>query len=571
MSQLYIGYQTLSQCSYLLKQKIYQELEVLSHRNGDARTGAACWELCVCFFAGFGVEKDLDASRAWLAEAAKRGVEGARAFYYRLHLAMGFDAKMSVETPGPTTDDHIPTTIISQWLFEATTSGYVDVLPDLRLLNEQRYLVARDMISQNLGEAAQTNDSSLAASFELIDHTAMTSDDRRLANEVTMAAATGQLTMLKQLVESEPQSINFQNENGDTALILAARCRRFPELDFLLNQQVIDGSICNWQQQNSLHFLEIFTNEEIKNLVPRFIASGANHDQEAASPELAYGSAPDLKPRIRADPILQAVMGNNTFLLQQLLEAIHSYSLGRLKCRVCESGSRYRKMVAMAIMLHNVASVELLRKHREEYMREESSSIAAIEVWSDQELLPVWQLALRGRPSSVVDLPESFCRALSHGFDSSKSLCETLQMLWRQSAPSKSVLYCQLQQSVIVGNIEAIDYIMDEARDRGFQRNWWWAAQELAQWPVFLSIRLGFRDVFEKLWSIGKEVINGLPVEACSVASCRCCREPFDYSTLGSILAWVFQWPKHKMHRINLSQLGLSFATTAGHQDEFFV
>ena len=35
-------------------------------------------------------------------------------------------------------------------------------------------------------------------------------------------------------------------------LILAARCKEFPELDFLLNFQDIDGDICNWQQQNPL-------------------------------------------------------------------------------------------------------------------------------------------------------------------------------------------------------------------------------------------------------------------------------------------------------------------------------
>ncbi len=428
----------------------------------DARTDAACWELCICFFAGFGVGKDLGASCTWLAEAARRGVKGAQAFYYRLHLAMGINPDASVRALVPGTDD--PIEPLSQWLFEAATSGYIDILHDLRVLDEQRYLAARAAISHKLGVAVQSEDSSPMASFEPSNDTTMTSDDLPLAREVTIAAATGQLADLKRLVSSTPHSINFQNENGNTSLIIAARCNRFPVLDFLLDQPDIDGSICNWQQQNPLHFLEYFTEEEIENLVPRLISSRASHDQEAASPELVYGNAPNLRPRIRADPVLQAVLGNNTFLLEQLLEAIHSATFGQLKCRVCESGSRYRKMMAMAIMLHNVASVKLLQLHRHRYNTEETLNIDEMEVWTDQELLPVWQLALRGLPSSVVDLPESFSRALSHGAESSTSLRDTLQVLWRQNAPSRKVLYTQLQHSVVEGNVEAIQYIMDKGK-----------------------------------------------------------------------------------------------------------
>ena len=478
---------------------------------------------------------------------------------------MGVDPKATMRALGSSTDD--PATILSQWIFEAATSGYFDTLSDLRFLDQQKYLAAREILSERLADVAETYDTSQTASHEIADHAAMGADDLSLAREITKAAATGQMARLKHILVSTPHSINMQNENKDTALILAARCKKFPELDFLLNCQDIDGSICNWQRQNPLHHLAMFTEEEIKQLVPRLISSKASHDQEAASPESVYGSAFGLKPRIRADPLCQAVLENNNFLLQFLLDTIHSSTSGptsdRLKCRVCESGSRYRKMMAMAVILHNFAAVELLQEHRRTNNAEDGAQLNEIEVWFGPELLPVWQLALQGCPASIVDLPESFYRALSHGSDCSMSLRKTLQLLWQKKSSSIPLLFHQLQQSVIDGNAETIDYIMEEGKACGFKSSWWWNTHDLAQWPVFLSIRLGFRDIFEKLWSIDPEMINRPGSEICSVPNCRSCRNPFKLPVIGR--------PRRKVHDINLSQLALSYAASAAHQDKFFV
>ena len=121
---------------------------------------------------------------------------------------------------GSSTDD--PATILSQWIFESATSGYFDTLFDLRLLDKQKYLAARGIISERLADVAETYDRSQMASHELADHTAMGADDLSLAREITKAAATSQMARLKHVLVSTPHSINMQNENGDTALCRSA-------------------------------------------------------------------------------------------------------------------------------------------------------------------------------------------------------------------------------------------------------------------------------------------------------------------------------------------------------------
>ena len=213
-----VGYRELLRCSHLLKEKIVQELEIIAGSTNETRSSAACWELCICYFDGFGVIKDVPSSCAWLAEAAKRGVLGARAYYYRLHRAMGVDPHATLQTISNNPD----VDLILDWVLEAVSFGYLDVLPDLELLDKHKYKQARELVSQKFGESTKIYDEDQTVLLECTEFSPGTPEELALAIEITQAAVKGQVAKLNSLLDETPRAINFQDENGDTALICAA-------------------------------------------------------------------------------------------------------------------------------------------------------------------------------------------------------------------------------------------------------------------------------------------------------------------------------------------------------------
>ncbi|KAH0541251.1 hypothetical protein FGG08_004256 [Glutinoglossum americanum] len=579
-TQLFIGYQTLSRCSYLLKEKIVQDLHTLALNQADPRKPAACWELSVCYFVGFGIKRDFKNSCHWLAEAAKQGVTGAQAFFLRMHKAMDMDLyeTLRAHRQEPSADSAPETTpssdadVISQWLFDAVESGYSEILPDLQLQDPERYKAAREILSIRLATEVPMDAHGLSLVMEVSDPTLASSASSPITQRIAAAAASCDLPLLQRLANEVPESINFQDESGNTALIHAARCGRYEVLDLLLDQPNADASICNLGQQTALHFLSIFTDQEIENLVPRLIDSKADIDQETAlHVSSSWGEAPDLKPRIRCCPLLQAILCNSLVLLKSLLIALHPPASGPMRCRVCETGSRYRKMVAIAIMLHRSEMVEALLEHLRVNAAGKGTDLNLIEVWYNQELLPVWKLTIRGLPVGVADLPESFCRALSYGKDGVAALHKTLEILWRFEDAFLPKAYNQLQQAAVSGNVDAIDFLIEKTQRQKPMPHSWWVSEDVYGDPLTLSIRLGFRDVFEKIWSLDDTIFDrSFTFELCSLYRCRTCPKPFNYSIPGRLMAWLLRVGR-KRHEVNLAQISLSAAVVAAHQDGFFV
>ena len=286
--------------------------------------------------------------------------------------------------------------------------------------------------------------------------------------------------------------------------------------------------------------------------------SKADVTQQAVCVGLQWGEAPELRPRIPGDPVLQAILGKNTCLLKLLLKAVHAPSASQVRCKVCESGSGYRKMIAWAMRLQDYEAIKILQTHQIEADTDTGSDIANIEVWYNQELLPAWNLVYRGHSTSVIDLPESFCRALTHGEKYRESLRKTLQFLWTQNPLPDVQLYKQLQQSVILKNSEAIDYIMEEARRLEYPREWWLTGGG-GESPFLLSIKLGFRDIFDRLWSVDDKILHHNYVEDCSTRDC---------SKHSSNKGWL---RPPAQHYINLAQIALSLAAVAPHYDQYFL
>jgi hypothetical protein len=565
-----------------MKEKVFEELSALALQDIDPRQGAACWELCICYFSGFGTEQNFLHSSYWLYQAAKRGILGAQAYFIRLHQAMKIEPVLALPSNDPVSQSStaLDTTASvtretqAKWLSLASIEGYSESLADLQLLDPELYAATVSKIRDKLAQQPNSQDFQQSLIAELSDQPVdLCKEPQSIAGTITTAAASGDFSELRVLVNTHEGAVNFWDKHGNTALITAAHCGRFEALNFLLDQPGIDASICNWYDQTPLHFLNNFPDDEIPVLVDRLVDAGASIDQEAAFPTEGWGNAPRLIPLLRSCPVLQAILVDNRLLLQNLLRKVHATSPSSPRCRVCEAGSRYRKMMAVAIMLHRVEIIKILLDHLHECRPSQQTNLQEIEVWYNGELLPVWQLALRGLPAAVADLPGSFCRALMYGESYRDSLAKTLEIIHDPSKPFLEHAYQQLQQAVVSGNIDAIDILLSKIRKSEVPNLWLWMVkdrQPLFESPIFLSLRLGYRDAFDKIWlDTGCTLGTGF-VEHCRIPKCRTCRLPFDYTEFGDICASLCGVGS-KNHKVNLAQVALSFASVAAHQDDYFL
>jgi len=565
-----------------MQERVFEELSALALQDADPRQDAACWELCICYFSGFGTKQNFILSSYWLCQAAKRGILGAQAHFIRLHQAMKIEPVLVLPPSDPVSQSSpiLDTTASvtretkAKWLSFALIGGYLESLADLQLLDPELHAATISEIRDGLAKQPDSEDFQQSLIAELSDRPVdLCEECQSIAGAVVTAAASSDFSQLRVLVKTHEGAVNVRDKLGNTALIAAARCGRFEALSFLLDQPEIDASICNWYDQTPLHFLNNFPDNEIPVLVDRLADAGASIDQEAAFPTGSWGDAPRLIPLLRTCPVLQAILLNNGLLLQNLLRKVHALSPTSPRCRVCEAGSRYRKMMAVAIMLHRVEIIKILLDHLHEHHPSQQTNLQEIEVWYNGELLPVWQLALRGLPAAVADLPGSFCRALMYGESYQDSLAKTLEIIRDPSKPFLEHAYQQLQQAVVSKNIDAIDMLLSEVRRSEGPNPWLWMVkdrQPLFESPIFLSLRLGYRDVFSKIWLNTRCTLGTGFVEHCRISKCRTCRLPFDYTKLGDFCARLFR-VKLKNHKVNLAQAALSFASVAAHQDDYFL
>ncbi|KAI0968999.1 kinase-like protein [Xylaria arbuscula] len=234
-----IGYRSLAKCSFLVKRKIVEQLEKSAMETSSQRRAACAWELCICYFSGFGVEKDWARARHWLTEAAVEGVRIAQAFYVRLNSAMAFSPIESL-TMSPKVSSNGQNQImdanalLSEWLEYAVSVGCLDVLPDLQELDK------------NIGasfhiEATETFRKDMAATIrlskELSDGSKSKSHEPNLDSplQVLRASVQGDLDFVQTALQSNPGSRDCFDSDGNTPLLLAAKYGNFSTVSFLLH------------------------------------------------------------------------------------------------------------------------------------------------------------------------------------------------------------------------------------------------------------------------------------------------------------------------------------------------
>lgn len=545
---------------------------MLSQATDEPRRAPAEWELCVCHFTGFGTTRNYDRASNYLVNAALSGVVGAQTFFARLMYAMHRDPHEVLQAGGRLTRQEANEKLV-EFLVKGIENGYPGVLSDLKDLDDigVRYASAQEIISARHAAVAPFENDERIMLSEIFDEEPVPRECSQVAKDITDAAGAGDLALVETILAETPTAVNEQDVTGSTAIIRAAKALRFDVAKALIQCNGFTAKISNYKQQNVLHFLPNFSDEEAVSILPALFQSGADFDQECYYIERGWDNAPDLTPRIRACPLLQTVLCDRLALFRALLEQIHRVQGGRQNCRLCESGSRFRKIVAIAIMMRRASIVEAIQEHRKAHGTVDITDMRRIEVWYNQELKPAWQLAISG-PAALAELPESFTRAVMYGRSADDILRETLALIWQDDIEYfKQNAFTQLSQAVVANSSTAVQEVLDEARRLGLQNDWWCSTANIWDSPLMLSIRLGFRDIFDLLWPVGKGFIYDERQEKCVLSECIDCRRPFGYRGVGGFCALVLRgWWRKRVHISNLVHVALSFAVIGAHQDHYF-
>jgi len=513
----------------------------VSLQDGNPRKPLAAWELSICYYSGFGVDKDWAKSCHYLAVAAVAGHVTSRALFSRLHEAAGIDYSTTLE-PLQSTDSRFPgySALVGKWLLDAASVGFSQSLVSVKNSGQEEI--------RNMYDACirQFRASLGSPHFEISG----------LGEKLSAALVSGDVAGLLALLEEHGDLKNAQDSDGNSVLALAAKFGFFEMLKALLDLPGVDASIHNLEEQTPLHFLAIYDDDRIQDIVPQMVTRGADISHEALP--IRYGAdVPDLALNTRGSSVLTAILRNNMRLLTALLEAGHLEQSVSL-CRICEGGSRYRRTLATSIAIHNFEAVEVLLEHLRMHDVAIISEIGMIRVWFNRELVPLQSAVFQGAALGL-DLPESFLRAINYGAISRDALCRTLDVLLPPGSTPTVQSYKLLQSATAANSVDAVDHILTSISVVGTTPAipWWLdISQPHLQFvltsPLFISIKYGFREIFQRLWLTNNRLLDDSLSVKCTVWECRQC-----------------PWSK-KVHEVNLSHMALSAVATASHMDTFF-
>ena len=373
------------------------------------------------------------------------------------------------------------------------------------------------------------------------------------------AIGSGQPEVLATFIFETPDWAIHQNSLGDSLLLLAARSGNYESMEILLGHESADASIYNDFQESALHLLSNFSEEQIRALVPKLIAKGADVNHEALP--IHYGdSLLNISAYIRSCPILRAILNDNIALLNCLLEVTHKNDVSTI-CRICEGGSRLKRIIAIALSTFRAQAIRKLIDHITTHNRK-GVNFGNIEVWSNQKLIPLWKTPFRSVIIKTTDLPETFFRAISYGEKHTEVLRSTLSFILDQFPNNSKQLYYMLQEAVEVNSLDAVDFILEEAKRRQLRPSWWLAISknDFPHNPLITAIKNGLRDVFERLWSSNHQVFREFVQVTDEIGPSRIARLFLNASSSYT-----------KNLSINVAQICLSIAITAAHQDQYFL
>jgi hypothetical protein len=436
-----IPYQALHPVSDVIKQHIVRALETVADSHDDPRMAEACFELCVCYLGEFGIpileESNQEKGMRWLLKAARLGNISGRSVYMRISQAL--------QMPIP---EDVP---ILDWLHESATLGSRLALETLRTFNPTAYSTAVDIWrskSAFLHGYIENPESQLSTiAIRSTEFAAL-----------FLAASTGSPKMFD--AEKERFSVNVincQDDAGDTLIICASKNGRLSMIKHLADAGA-DGNICNHANENPLHFIGAFDEEDIPEASRVLYATGASPLTSAVG--YTGKLSLDSRPLGKGFPALRAIAFNQPAALEFLLRG-DSKQLDR------PSGSYVRAMLSIAVLLYDVQMIQILRKH---YGTTRAfQELGAAKFWRNRRLRNIAELCIMGpvsaNPNWGYDLPDRFWRYINYGADHTRCLDETFEFLGNSGFDFRQTI-CESERNALFfaikeGKRDAARWLMD--------------------------------------------------------------------------------------------------------------
>jgi hypothetical protein len=391
-----------------------------------------------------------------------------------------------------------------------------------------------------------------------------------LPEEALSIIESGTLGQLRDYLGDNPECINNQDSDGNTLLLLAAERQEKNMVDLLISQDSVDASIPNKSEHTILHILAHFDDSTIRDWVPRLVQRKANIHHEAL-PIRSGNEAMMFSAGIRRCSLLNAILYGNLSLLECLLEACHSPD-NDTPCRICEAGSRFRRILAISLSIFQAGAIELLVAHVKAHKDSHDIDLSRIEVWAGHELLPLHKVPFNSLAIAAMDLPESFFRAINYGDKYANALERTICFLLTTKKDTVSLSYSMLTEAVARYSVDAVSIILREGRKRGFSKHWW-MQQPIQNSPLIESIRLGSRETYLAFLEDETSFFSNSLELQCRETGCNR-NGSHMWAELAQVLIGRSQasipFQGHK-HKVNPVQTALNVFVNASHEDSFFL
>ncbi len=538
-----------------MKAHIATKLTEICSNDSEPRRPAAAWELAVCYFSGFGVTVSFENCSHWLLVALKGGIPAARTFFRALNGAMKIECDLSLLSgtySQPKNGIRVRGT-----LFENSSSAIGTHVPVIDIdLDEDS---DTELLPNSESGEDPTSDDPGNASSPIL-----------LPDEALRIIESGTLDQLRDYLDHNPDCINSQDSDGNTPLLLAAKRQEKNMVDFLISQDQLDASIPNKSQHTILHFLATLDESTIRDWIPRLVKRKANIYHEAL-PTHSGNEAMMFSAGIRCCSLLNAILYGNISLLKSLLEACHSRD-NDTPCRICEAGSRFRRILAISLSIFQADAIEILVAHVKAYRDSHDIDLSRIEVWAGHELLPLHKVPFNSLALAAMDLPESFFRAINYGDKYTDALEGTIRFLLTTGKDKVSLSYSMLIEAVARHSVDAVSIMLCEGRNRGFSK-YWWMQDPIADSPLMESINLGSRETYQAFLEVEPSFFANILELQCRKPLCVG-NGPHRWEEWVRVLFGKGKEPldpqKHK-HKFNHVQTALNIFVNASHQDSFFL
>lgn len=581
--------------------------EIASSPN-DPRKPAAEWELSICYFSGFGAPRNFDASLQWLSLARDHGIVAAQDYFNPLNEAITAAKEATVtdkatnadkisaekvhdRNPSNSTESTKDTGKESNGKSEMeTTKGAAEERTSSKLPQPGHLKPELSAWQEEVGAASgsekkkvprqYTSPALLAWLRGRGNEPTAQAEPAALPDQLKKAILSESLGDILQWIDREPSCIDSRDDDGNTPLLLAASRQRFTVVRYLASLPNVDASTFNKSGQTALHMLVDFEDADVESLVFALVKLGADLGHEAL-PAPREGGRFLFTTGMRACPIINAILNDKMKLLRHLVEAGHMEESVSV-CRICEAGSRFRRVLAVSLSLFRVDALDLIAGHLKQHSKSEILDLTKLEVLAGQSVLPLYEVPFKSVAVVAMDLPESFVRAMIYGKRYLQVLQRTIDFLFsvQGSIPddeAEAMSVSTLAAAVMGDSLDAVSFLLDEKTKQWAAKGspLWWIGRyfELGTSPFACAIESGLREIFDRFLTQSGDFLETSVGCRCFKTNCPCDVQPWYTAVPHALLGQApspYKPPGHAHPKL-IAPRALRIAARSRHQDCYFL